>query len=180
MANAGPHDNGSQFFFTMAATPELQNKHTIFGKVIASSNDVQWNRLFLSWILFYEREVWEGNCWNWIFTYVKQTNKQMNTHKRYWFTWNLHQWPLLKLVWFHKNMRIHVVEDMLLNAVCKSQSSCCRWWEFQYSALLPQLVISGWQQIHCSTCWSDAAVVGESGNAVHAELYHTGVVVVVW
>lgn len=33
MANSEKDDNGSQFFFTMAATPELQNKHTIFGKV---------------------------------------------------------------------------------------------------------------------------------------------------
>ncbi|KAE8746355.1 hypothetical protein FOCC_FOCC007027 [Frankliniella occidentalis] len=33
MANAGKDDNASQFFFTFAATPELQNKHTIFGKV---------------------------------------------------------------------------------------------------------------------------------------------------
>lgn len=33
MANAGKNDNGSQFFFTLGATPELINKHTIFGKI---------------------------------------------------------------------------------------------------------------------------------------------------
>ncbi|KAL1608312.1 Peptidyl-prolyl isomerase cwc27 [Paraconiothyrium brasiliense] len=53
MANTGKDDNGSQFFFTLANTPELQGQNTMFGRV---AGDTIYNLMKMA-----ESEIAEGS-----------------------------------------------------------------------------------------------------------------------
>lgn len=41
MANSGVNTNGSQFFITLKATPQLNGVHTVFGEVVSPTKDMK-------------------------------------------------------------------------------------------------------------------------------------------
>ena len=41
MANAGPNTNGSQFFITQVATPHLDGRHSVFGRLVEGQETLE-------------------------------------------------------------------------------------------------------------------------------------------